>query len=213
MIIVLTTRLWEHRCTRTTGPHLLPIDVLDGEVVETRWGGGADREQPQVWPGNHEEVLDRLANKVDNINMRMTIAWTFHQHEDIQMYPTRAQWRTRWQRQPNLHKAPEQHEKPAWLDLCSEALQCLIVGYYLSPTDYKSLIIDNWLWVAREASMAGPLLCCSVSWILRLIIISIVLDYRLLTTVYWLWAAQELNMAGPLGLCSYLLSRTKSEKW
>ena len=26
----------------TTGPHLLPIDVLDGEVVETRWGGGAD---------------------------------------------------------------------------------------------------------------------------------------------------------------------------
>ena len=57
------------------GSHLLAIDVLDGEVVETRWGGGADREQPQVWPGgDHEEVLDRLANKVDNINMRMTIA-------------------------------------------------------------------------------------------------------------------------------------------
>ena len=50
MINVLTTRLWDHRSTRTTGPHLLAIDVLDGEVVETRWGGGADREQPQGWP-------------------------------------------------------------------------------------------------------------------------------------------------------------------
>ena len=59
---------------KDNGTHLLAIDVLDGEVVETRWGGGADREQPQGWPGNHEEVLVRLANKVNNINMRMTIA-------------------------------------------------------------------------------------------------------------------------------------------
>ena len=27
---------------KDNGTHLLPIDVLDGEVVETRWGGGAD---------------------------------------------------------------------------------------------------------------------------------------------------------------------------
>ena len=27
---------------KDNGTHLLPIDVFDGEVVETRWGGGAD---------------------------------------------------------------------------------------------------------------------------------------------------------------------------